>query len=365
MPSSIESPKYTVTKVAVDMPSPTSRNICVALFLSIALMPLLCQSGSAKELSLTTTPLRGSPLKIAQTPDADRQRQLQQQRESERVLQQGERLKREVRENNYYNNYNNRDLDRQVGDQINRVRESGSNPQTVREADIQLNRLRQQNLPRPNYYYDPFYYPYYYSTPPIIFTPNYGGIYPRYRVPVITPRSTELDRTPIGQDDGTSGASQDNRSRRSNNQILGSVGFKDGNISPSIGVRYNTLGFEIGGIFNQDSLPGRVNEFSLPGNFLFNDLGVKKLSPQWGGDLLGFVDVAPRVAVYGSVGIYFQNVARIAQSQATNDLYKQTDDTNVTGAVGGGVTYSPSDDISIGLGYHSLRGLTTRLGISF
>jgi opacity protein-like surface antigen len=335
-----------------------SRTLSVAVLVAIAIVPLLCQHGSTQELRVSA----GSPLKIAQTPDADRQRQLQQQREAERVLQEGERLKRDIRENNYYNN--NRDLERRVGDQINRVRESGSNPQTVREADTELNRLRQQSPRRPSYYYDPFYYPYYYSTPPILFTPNYGGIAPGYRVPVTTPRSTQPDRTPIGQYDGTSGASQDNRTRRSN-QILGSVGFQDGNISPSIGVRYNNIGFEIGGIFNQDSLPGRVNEFSLPGNFLFNDLGVKKLSPQWGGDLLSFLDVAPRVAVYGSVGIYFQNIARIAQSQATNDLYKQTDDTNVTGAVGGGVTYSPSDDISIGLGYHSLRGLTTRLGISF
>jgi opacity protein-like surface antigen len=346
------------------MSSQRSRTLSVAVLVAIAIVPLLCQRGSAEDLNVRAAPSRGSLLKIAQTPDADRQRQLEQQREAERVLQQGERLKREVRENNYYNNYNNnRDLERQVGEQINRVRESGSNPQTVREADTELNRLRQQN-PRSSYYYDPFYYPYYYSTPPIIFTPNDGGTYPGYRIPTTVPRSDVPDRNPIGQYDGTSGSSQENRSRRSN-QVLGSVGFKDGNISPSIGVRYNTLGFEIGGIFNQDSLPGRVNDFSLPGNFLFNDLGVKKLSPQWGGDLLGFLDVAPRVAVYGSVGIYFQNVARIAQSQATNDLYKQTDDTNVTGAVGGGVTYSPSEDLSVGLGYHSLRGFTTRLGISF
>jgi opacity protein-like surface antigen len=108
-----------------------------------------------------------------------------------------------------------------------------------------------------------------------------------------------------------------------------------------------------------------VNNFSLPSNFFFNDLGVKKLSPQWGADLLGFVDVAPRVAVYGSVGVYFQSRSRIAQSQATNELYKQTDETNVTGAVGGGVTYSPSESVSVGLGYHSLRGVTARLGISF
>jgi opacity protein-like surface antigen len=338
----------------------TSRTLSVAVLVAIALMPLFCQSGSAKELRVADT------AKIAQNPGTPTPAQLEQQRDAERVLQQGEGFKREIRDNNYNNynnNTNNRDLERQVGDQINKVRESGSNPQTVREADTELNKLRQQN-PRPRYYYDPFYYPYYYTTPALIFTPGFGGTDPGYRVPATTPRSSEPNRNAIGQDAGTSGSQPDNRNR-SSNQILGSVGFKDGNISPSIGVRYNNIGFELGGIFNQDSLPGRVNDFALPNNFFFNDLGVKKLSPQWGGDLLGFIDVAPRVAVYGSVGIYFQNVARIAQSQATSDLYKQTDATNVTGAYGGGVTYSPSDDLSIGLGYHSLRGLTTRLGISF
>jgi opacity protein-like surface antigen len=108
-----------------------------------------------------------------------------------------------------------------------------------------------------------------------------------------------------------------------------------------------------------------VNDFSLPGNFLFNDLGIKKLGAQWGADVLGFLTVDPRVSVYGSVGVYFQNLGRIAQSQATNDLYKQTDETNVTGAVGGGVAYKAGDNIDIGIGYHSLRGLTARMGISF
>ena len=69
--------------------------------------------------------------------------------------------------------------------------------------------------------------------------------------------------------------------------------------------------------------------------------------------------------MYGSVGVYFQNLSRIAQSQATKDLYKQTDDSNVTAAVGGGVTYKAGDSINIGVGYHSLRGLTAQMGIGF
>jgi opacity protein-like surface antigen len=333
----------------------TAQTLPWMMLLALALMPI--DSSFAASLIPTAGLTAKSSIKIAQA-DADLQRRLQEQREAERVLKEGERLKREVRDNNY----NDRGLERQVGEQVNKVRESGSNPQKVREADAELTRLRQQNN-RPNYYYDRYYYPYY-TTAPIIFAPGFYRNEPDYRNPVnsypVNPDpSPSRPPSPIGQNDAPRDASNANFS------LLVSSGFKDGKIAPGIGVKYNSIGFEIAGIFNQDSLPGTVNDFSLPGNFLFNDLGVKKLSPQWGADVLGFLDLDPRTSVYGSVGLYFQNVGRIAQSQATNDLYKQTNDTETTGAIGGGVTYKASDTINLGVGYHSLRGLTARLGISF
>jgi opacity protein-like surface antigen len=345
------------------------QTILLAILVTVGFMPIFCQKSSANELNSALK------VKIAQTPDADLQRRLENQREAERVLKEGERLKREVRDNND-NGYDDRGLGRQVGEQVNKVRESGSNPQKVREAEAELNRLRQQNNRQPypyRYnYYNPFYYPSY-TTAPIIFAPIYN-IEPAYTnppapatAPTTAPAPASSNTTPeplrpstqIVQSDASS------NSNSSNVSVLVSSGFKDGKIAPGLGVRYNNIGFEFAGIFNQDSLPGSVNDFSLPSNFLFNDLGIKKLSPQWGGDVLGFFDVDPRVSVYGSVGLYFQNTARIAQSQATNDLYKQTDETNVSGAVGGGVAYKASDNISVGVGYHSLRGVTARMGISF
>jgi opacity protein-like surface antigen len=329
--------------------------ISVVILLAIGLMPMLSQNSSANVLNSSLT---APSSKIAQIPEADRQRQLENQREAERVLKEGERLKREVRDND--RGYNDRGLGRQVGEQVNKVRESGSNPQKVREAEAELNRLRQQNNRYP-YYYSPFYYPYY-TTTPIIFAP--GFYTPEYRVPVTNSPSTAepeplRPQTPIVQSDSIRDSSSSNVS------LLVSSGFKDGKVAPGLGIRYKNIGFELAGIFNQDSLPGTVNDFSLPSNFLFNDLGIKKLSPQWGGDVLGFLDVDPRMSIYGSVGLYFQNLGRIAQSQATNDLFKQTDETNVTGAVGGGVRYKAGDNISVGLGYHSLRGVTASMGISF
>jgi opacity protein-like surface antigen len=324
----------------------TFRSVSVAILMTIGLMPVQ-PSLAASPAPLTTTKTRS-----AQAPGTPTPQQLEQQREAERVLREGENLRRDVQNNDYNNN---RDLQRQVDDQVIKVRESGSDPQKVREADAELTRLRQQNN-RTNYYYDPFYYPYYYSTPPLIFYPSYGGNDPGYRTPAAP--------QPSGQDNRSQESRSDN-STPSSTQVLGSIGLKDGSVSPGVGLRWNNIGFEVGGIFNQDSLPRAVNDFALPNNFFFTDLGVKKLSPQWGADLLGYMDVAPRVSVYGSVGVYFQSQSRIAQSLATSELYKQTDETNVTGAVGGGVTYSPSDGVSVGLGYHSLRGITARLGISF
>jgi opacity protein-like surface antigen len=332
------------------MPFKTFRIFLVPILFAVSLMRI--ESSFAASPSLDPAVTVTSSTKIAQGADADLQRRLQEQREAERVLKEGERLKREVRDNDYYPD---RGLERQVGEQVNKVRESGRDPQKVREADAEITRLRQQNNSRPNYYYDPYYRPYY-NTAPIIFAPGF------YNYPPITSPSNPVLEQPQDRIVQTAAPSEPYSSGFG---LLVSSGFKDGKVAPGLGVKYKNIGFEIAGIFNQDSLPGAVNDFPLPGNFLFTDLGNKKLSAQWGADVLGFLDVDPRVAVYGSVGLYFQSIGRIAQSQATNDLYKQTSETETTGAIGGGVNYKASDAINVGIGYHSLRGVTARIGINF
>jgi opacity protein-like surface antigen len=332
------------------MPFKTFRIFLVPILFAVSLIRLETSVAAAPTLATAVTAT--SSHKIAQGNDADLQRRLEEQRETERVLKEGERLKREVRDNNYPD----RGLERQVGEQVNKVREGGRDPQKVREADAEIARLRQQNNSRPSYYYDPFYRPYY--TAPIIFAPGF------YSYPPNTSPSNPVTE-PAPPQDRVAQTAVPSEPYSSGFGLLVSSGFKDGKVAPGLGVKYKNIGFEIAGIFNQDSLPGAVNDFPLPGNLLFTDLGNKKLSAQWGADVLGFLDVDPRVAVYGSVGLYFQNVGRIAQSQATNDLYKQTNETETTGAIGGGVNYKASDAINLGIGYHSLRGLTARIGINF
>jgi hypothetical protein len=115
----------------------TARTLPWMILLALAWMPI--DSSFAASLIPTsglTAQAAKSSIKIAQA-DADLQRRLQEQREAERVLKEGERLKREVRDNNY----NDRGLERQVGEQVIKVRESGSNPQQVREAEARVKQI--------------------------------------------------------------------------------------------------------------------------------------------------------------------------------------------------------------------------------
>jgi opacity protein-like surface antigen len=331
------------------MSNRSHHTVLVAILLAIGATPMLSQTSSANESNFVSISPQISSLKIAQTPAEEREEKLKRQRETERVLKEAERLKREVRDSG--NPY----LQQRVNEEVIKVRESNGNRRKLRESEQELNRLREQEN-RSRYDYRRFGNPSY-TTPTIIVVP--GSTTTEERV---SPSSAPINRV-NEYDEGYD--RYNSRPRREPIEIFGSVGFRNGNTSPGIGVRYSNVGLELSAIFNQDSLPGNLNDFSLPSNSLFNNLGVKKVGPQWGADVLGFVDIAPRVSVYGSVGIYLQGLSQIVESQATGDFYKQTNETNVTGAVGGGLNFKPSENTSIGVGYHSLRGVTGGVGVRF
>jgi hypothetical protein len=338
-----------------------------ALVATAVLLPLSSKVARANNLSSSLSSVPRSRDVAQGNSPSDRERQLERQREAERALKEGERLRREIRNSGFSGG----DLERRVNEQVTKIRESGTNPQTVRDAATELQRLRDEKN-RLRYYYDPYYYPYYNDyyyirtiTAPIIFTtpaidPT-GNIYFTDTTPATpTPEPVAPPAyTPI-EDNYPPTVTPEN-----NQKFTISAGFKDGLINPAIGIRWNNIGLEFGAIFNEDSLPGILNDFSLPSNFLFNDLGEKKTSAQYGSDVLGYYDVNPDVSLYGGVGLYFQSKSRIAQSQATNELYKQTDTTTITPAVTVGVDYNISDAMNVGLGYHSLRGINGRIGIRF
>jgi opacity protein-like surface antigen len=327
------------------------RNFSIAILLAIGATPIFSQISSANESSFVSLPPQAASFAIAQKPNSEREEQLERQREAERVLKEAERLKREVREES-----GDPSLQRRVDEEVNRARESDGSRRTIRRSERELDRLREQK-DRSRYEYNRFRYPYQPGSTTIFVVPAGGGEYQ------VSPdgTSTETFREDYGYDRVTP--------KREPIEVFGTVGFKNNNASPGIGVRYNNIGLELGAVFNQDSLNGIVNDVRLPienptfGSF--TDLGIKKVSPQWGVDVLGFVDVAPTVSLYGSVGIYFQSLSQIVQSQATREFYKQTNETNTTGALGGGVKFKPSDNVSIGVGYHSIRGVTAGVGFSF
>ncbi len=64
---------------------------------------------------------------------------------------------------------------------------------------------------------------------------------------------------------------------QNNQKFTISAGFKDGLINPAIGIRWNNIGLEFGAIFNEDSLPGILNDFSLPLIFCLMIWARKKL----------------------------------------------------------------------------------------
>jgi Outer membrane protein beta-barrel domain len=312
-------------------------------------------------------PLTTDSLIVLEQSDADRQR------EAERTLKEAETIRRE--NNSGGSNFStpkDQNLQNRTNVEVDQLRNSFGNDREVRESKERLERLRQERirLDRNQQYYPtivPGFIPAPYGAPPE---------YSEYGNP-----STIIERSP----DSPSNRSnlngrfgQSDREFNSPRPDLGtasvSFGFKNGTVNPAIGYRFggSPIGIEVGAIFNQDSLPpGELNDFSVPNTLLqqfptgFDNLGRKNLSPQIGADLLGHFKVAPNVSLYGGVGLYFQGQANITRSNVTTDLFRQTSNTDVSVAVSGGADVKIGDSLRIGGGYHSLRGITAKVGIDF
>jgi hypothetical protein len=297
------------------------------------------------------------------------------QREAERILKEAETIRRENSSGgSTFTTPEDRSLENRTNNEVDRLRNNFGNDREVRESQERLERLRQERirLDRNQQYYPtiiPVPIPVPYSAPPGYSEyGNPGTVIQRspdtpYVQPGVTPnqRFGQSDREfyPERPDLGTASVS---------------LGFKNGTINPAIGYRFggSPIGIEVGAVFDQDSLPsGTLNDFSVPNTLLqqfptgFDNLGRKNLSPQIGADLLGHFKVAPNVSLYGGVGLYFQSQADITRSNVTTDLFKQTSNTNTSVAVSGGADVKISDSFRIGGGYHSLRGITAKIGIDF
>jgi hypothetical protein len=331
--------------------------------------PVLSSAKSIEKLQpLTTNSLAQDSLISLDQSAADRQR------EAERILKEAETIRRENNSGgSTFSTPQDQNLQNRTNSEVDRLRGSFGNDREVRESKERLERLRQERirLDRNQPYYPtvPGFIPAPYVAPPE---------YPEYGKPGST---TVIERSP---DSPSNRPAPDRRFGQSDREFnparpdLGtasvSFGFKNGTVNPAIGYRFGDtpIGLEIGAVFNQDSLPaGSLNDFSVPASLLqqfptgFDNLGRKNLTPQIGADLLGHFKVAPNVSLYGGVGLYFQGQANITRSNVTTDLFKQTSSTDVSVAVSGGADVKIGDSLRIGGGYHSLRGITAKVGIDF
>jgi hypothetical protein len=226
-------------------------------------------------------------------------------------------------------------------DDINRQRDV---EKTLKDAD------RDRNFERDRFDRPTPYPPY----PNPNFYPNSN---PNFR-PDSNPSSNSNNGQPSGKTTGTFSLS---------------TGFNGDTINPAIGYRLpnSNIGFEIGAVLNRDALPsGKLiedRESQLISRFSngINNLGIKKITPNIGADVLIFIDVSPQIDVYGGAGIYFQGKSQIVQSKDSNDLFKSNDETNVNLALSGGADLKLGNAWRIGAGYHSLRGVTAKIGYEF
>jgi Outer membrane protein beta-barrel domain len=332
--------------------------------------PALASTKNTERLQpLTTDSLAQDSLIALEQSAADRQR------EAERILKEAETIRRENNSGgSTFSTPENQNLQNRTDSEVDRLRNSFGNDREVRESKERLERLRQERirLDRNQQYYPtivPGFIPAPYGAPPE---------YSEYGNPGSTTVIERSSDSPSNRPTPNRRFGQSDREFNSPRPDLGtasvSVGFKNGTVNPAIGYRFGDtpIGIEVGAVFNQDSLPpGTLNDYSVPGTLLqqfptgFDNLGRKNLTPQIGADLLGHFKVAPNVSLYGGVGLYFQGQANITRSNVTTDLFKQTSNTDVSVAVSGGADVKIGNSLRIGGGYHSLRGITAKIGIDF
>lgn len=324
-------------------------------FIGIITLLGLCAPAAAENIDTSIIALEQSA--------ADRQR------EAERILKEAEAIRRENNSGSTYSTPREQNLQNQTNSEVDRLRNSFGNDQKVRESRERLERLRQERirLDRSQQYY-----------PAIIpgFIPAPYSPLPEYSEYSETNPTTVIERFPDlpAQPAGQLSDREFNPSRPDLGTASVSVGFRNGAVNPAVGYRFgNTpISVEVGAVFNQDSLPpGTLNDFSVPASLLqqfptgFDNLGRRNLTPQIGADILGHLQVAPSVSLYGGLGVYFQGEADITRSNITTDLFRQTSNTDVSLAVSGGADVKISDSLRIGGGYHSLRGITAKVGLDF
>jgi hypothetical protein len=311
------------------------------------------------QLEAVGEPLAGEVLSttdntIAQTP-AD----LQRQAEAERAYQEAQRARQESSGNRQELNIpQTQENERRAEEAVERIRNSGGDINTIRRIREEVRQIDRDNAEiRDTINSIRRYYPHWpYYTP--------GG---STQINIYEASDGYLIREPDGYERRFDRrGNQHSRYRKVPIGVYVGVGFNE-TANPSIGARFGNIGLEVGGVLNQDRLA--ENRFDYPAlrapGFQYNDLGERRLTSQWGLDVLGHAPISRQVSLYGGVGLYFQQVGVLAQSAATNSIYTESQSTRTTTAFSGGADFQIGEGTSIGVGYHSVRGVQARVGVSF
>ena len=122
-----------------------------------------------------------------------------------------------------------------------------------------------------------------------------------------------------------------------------------------------TFGWGLGILFNSDLAGDEVLDYPVPHND-YSDLGSQRDGNSIGLDAYWFPLGEQPWRPYAGVGLYYDQRARIAQSNATGWYYTEEEESQVRGGFEIGLQYRAPGGALFGLGYHNLRGGFVSLG---
>lgn len=122
------------------------------------------------------------------------------------------------------------------------------------------------------------------------------------------------------------------------------------------------FGWGLGLVFNSEMAGKDVLDYPVPHND-YTNLGTKRTGNTIGLDAFWFPTGDSTCRPYAGLGLYYGKRAEIAQSNMTGWYYTQQDKSALQ--VGGeiGMQYHPTNGISWGLGFHSIRGAFVSVGL--
>jgi len=170
----------------------------------------------------------------------------------------------------------------------------------------------------------------------------------------------------LGQATVEAQEAKDKKCKGGNIQLWGSAGPKDYKNSSSfaLGVRLGSFGLEGGHAGKGDYTPEDVLDYRVPHSH-YVILGEKSIGKTTGFDVIWFYNPATSISIFAGCGMYLQEYRVVAKSLITSWLYTQSKFTERYFVPSVGIFYFPATNISVGIGYHPIRGLNGRIGLGF